>query len=279
MDVSDFDRLIHCRNFVTFGAIFCTHMHKLSLTALFFGLLLPAACFGQQAQAQNGVTPWSEHRAIIIDQLSQSFPVPEEPVWTPDTVDLWARWKTVGNYTFGKNRGDIPAICDLSALHPYFRDKIIELIAICKSKGIELAVVETYRTVAKQNEYKNLGKIYTRSSGGRSKHQYGLAVDVVPVIDSVPSWHNEVVWRKVGVVGEKLGLRWGGRWRHPYDPGHFEWSGGVSGAAMEQGRQPRIPHPEAYPCLAEDLATLEKYWSRWENEQKGSQIARAKKSK
>ncbi|MEI9921787.1 MAG: M15 family metallopeptidase [Bacteroidota bacterium] len=244
-------------------------MHRLSLLALFFGL---ACC----ANAQNAV-PWSDEHALFVTQLSHSFVVPaREEERAPDTVDMWARWKTVGNYTFGKNRGDLPMICDLSALHPYFRDKVIELISICKSKGIELAVVETYRTVAKQNEYKHLGKIYTRSSGGRSKHQYGLAVDVVPVLDSVPSWHNEAVWKKIGLVGEKLGLRWGGRWRHPYDPGHFEWSGGVSGAAMEQGRTPKIPHPENYPCLSEDLDALQVYWDKWEEEQRGPLVARVK---
>ncbi len=247
-------------------------MHRLSLLAIFFGL----TCY---ANAQNVTSaPWSDERTLTVEQLGNSFVVPEE-IDVIDTVDLWMRWQTVGNFTFGKNRGDLPMICDLSALHPYFRDKVIELISICKSKGIELAVVETYRTVAKQNEYKRLGKIYTRSTGGRSKHQYGLAVDVVPVLDSVPSWHNEVVWKKIGAVGEKLGLRWGGRWRHPYDPGHFEWSGGVSAAAMEQGRSPRIPHPENYPCLEEDLALLQDYWNKWESEQKGSPVARAKQSR
>ena len=250
-------------------------MHKLRLQAIFFGLVCCAMSAAPKATAQNTVPPWSTERLLVVEQLSICFTVPEEAEVAPDTVDLWMQWKTVGNYTFGKNRGDIPAICDLSALHPYFRDQVMELIEVCKSKGIELAVVETYRTVAKQNEYKKLGKIYTRSTGGRSKHQYGLAVDVVPVIDSVPSWHNEAVWKKVGLAGEKLGLRWGGRWRHPYDPGHFEWSGGVSAAAMEQGRQPRIPRPDAYPCLSEDLQTLQEYWEKWESEQKTVQVAKA----
>jgi hypothetical protein len=244
-------------------------MHKLSLSALFFGYVL-------FANAQNSVPPWSAEWNNTVDELSRSFVVPPVPETIPDTVDLWARWKTVGNYTFGKNRGDIPMICDLSALHPYFRDKVLELIANCKAKGIELAVVETYRTVAKQNEYKQLGKIYTRSTGGRSRHQYGLAVDVVPVIDSVPSWHNEAVWRKVGAVGEKLGLRWGGRWRHPYDPGHFEWSGGMSSASMEAGHLPRVPNATVnYPCLSEELTTLQRYWGRWETEQRGAFVANA----
>ena len=246
-------------------------MHKLSLLALFFSQVYFAF-------AQNTVPPWSDHRVLTVEQLNNCFVVPDVET-LPDTVDQWMRWQTVDNFTFGKNRGDIPMICDLSALHPYFRDKVMELISICKSKGIELAIVETYRTVAKQNEYKTLGKIYTRTSGGRSKHQYGLAIDVVPVIDSVPSWHNEAVWTKVGPVGEKLGLRWGGRWRHPYDPGHFEWSGGVSSASMELGRTPRIPHPENYPCLEEDLTSLQDSWNKWESQQRGSFVARAKQSR
>lgn len=245
-------------------------MHKLSLSALFFGL---ATC----AFAQNSVLTWTEERAHAIDELSKCFVVPAIAEAAPDTIDQWMTWKTVGNYTFGKNRGELPMICDLSALHPYFRDKVMELISICKSKGIELAVVETYRTVAKQNEYKHLGKIYTRSSGGRSRHQYGLAVDVVPIIDSVASWHNESVWRKVGAVGEKLGLRWGGRWRHPYDPGHFEWSGGMTSTSLELGRQPRVPHSENYPCLDDDLKVLQEFWSKWEAEQKGALVAQAAK--
>jgi hypothetical protein len=246
-------------------------MRKLHPQAIFFGLICNVCV------AQNTAAPWSEERAVTVDALSKSFVLPAVPETIPDTVDLWMKWKTVGNYTFGKNRGDLPMIADLSALHPYFRDKVIQLIVNCKAKGIELAVVETYRTVAKQNEYKHMGKIYTRSTGGRSKHQYGLAVDVVPVLDSVPSWHNEAVWRKVGAVGEKLGLRWGGRWRHPYDPGHFEWSGGVSTTSMSAGRLPRVPNPDAYPCLADDLKILQEYWDKWETEQKASFVAKAVK--
>jgi len=182
----------------------------------------------------------------------------------------WKGWITVDNYTFGKDRGGIPMIADLNALHPYFRDKIFELIRICKSNGIELAVVETFRTRSKQNEYKSMGKKYTLSSGGSSKHQYGLAVDVVPIIDSVAEWHNYALWKKVGAAGEKLGLRWGGRWKHMYDPGHFEWTGGLSSYYLSSGKFPKIPKPQLYPCLEEDLSQLTSYWQSWETEQSTS---------
>ena len=177
----------------------------------------------------------------------------------------WQAWSYVENFAFGKDRGDLTMITDLNALHPYFRDRVSALIDACKAKGIELAVVETYRTHAKQHEYKTMGKAYTNSGAGKSKHQYGLAVDVVPVVKGVAVWNNTALWRKVGVAGEKLGLRWGGRWRKPYDPGHFEWTGGVATASLHAGLFPQVPGGETrYPCLDDDIAALKASWSAWE---------------
>jgi hypothetical protein len=186
-----------------------------------------------------------------------------------EEVESWESWETVENFTYGKDRGSLPMITDLNALHPYFRDRIKELIKVCKEQGIELAVVESYRTHAKQAEYFGMGRKYTRSKGGKSKHQYGLATDVVPMIDSVAVWDNHALWRKIGVLGEKLGLRWGGRWRAPYDPAHFEWSGGINTYQLAAGAHPYIPKSKAdlYPCIGEELKQLEEDWEQWETEQ------------
>jgi hypothetical protein len=202
----------------------------------------------------------------IIDSLM--IIAEDEPVAEIDTVDGWREWSYVQNFSFGKDRGAMPMITDLNALHPYFRDKIHELIAKCKAQGIQLAVVESYRTHAKQSEYKGMGRKYTSSKAGRSKHQYGLAVDLVPVVDSVAVWDNASLWRKIGITGEKLGLRWGGRWRKPYDPGHFEWTSGLTSVQLTAGHFPAIPkQKETYPCLEEDMRILKKYWSEWETTQ------------
>jgi hypothetical protein len=210
--------------------------------------------------------PFSEEHFAFVKDLSISFEREESTVIQDDT-EAWMNWKTVSNYTFGKDRGSMAMITELNSLHPYFRDQIIELIRQCKAKGIELAIVEAYRTPSKQNEYRSMGKKYTRSSGGFSKHQYGLAIDVVPIVDSVAEWHNAALWKKVGTVGERLGLRWGGRWRHPYDPGHFEWTNGLSGYQLAQGLFPPAPKQKNYPCIEEDLKRLTTYWKAWETEQ------------
>ncbi len=237
---------------------------------LILGLLL---IFSHFAWAQKNEEPgyenllYTEDHSLAVEELLQSLTPLPRPEIVMDTVDTWKKWRVVENYSFGKDRGSIPMITELNALHPYFRDKIIELIQICKSKGITLTVVETFRTRSKQNEYKSMGKKYTRSGGGLSKHQYGLAVDLVPVVDSVADWDNAALWRKIGVVGEKLGLRWGGRWKKPYDPGHFEWTGGLSTYHFASGLFPPIPVKENYPCVEDDLRELKSHWAAWETEQ------------
>jgi hypothetical protein len=231
----------------------------------FFSLLV-LSFFGNAQPVLQDTAPYTSEYRQLITELVQSL---TPPVEAPPVVhqEDWHGWSTVANYTFGKDRGGLHMITDLNALHPYFRDKVTQLIAICKAKGIELALVETYRTHAKQNEYKTMGKKYTRSGGGRSKHQYGLAVDVVPIVDSVAQWDDYKLWKKVGAVGEQLGLRWGGRWRNPYDPGHFEWTGGLSSYHLSTGLQPHLPRTYNNPCLEEDLTELQEGWHAWEVEQ------------
>lgn len=246
---------------------------KMLKSVVFTGLLLlSATSYGQNEFISLPKAPYSNEQNELISELSKNFIAESTIAESPEPEEGWKTWSIVGNYTFGKDRGDLPMIADLDALHPYFRDKIITLISMCKAKGIELAIVESYRTHSKQNEYKSMGKNYTRSGGGKSKHQYGLAIDVVPVIDSVAQWDNTKLWRKVGVIGEQLGLRWGGRWKSLYDPGHFEWTGGLSSTHLAMGQWPNIPKANNYPCLEEQLIQLTEYWKAWEIEQ--SSIAR-----
>jgi hypothetical protein len=208
--------------------------------------------FHEQAAPEEIVT--IDSSLITLEEIT-----PEET----DTVETWRQWNVVENFAFGKDRGTLTMIADLNALHPFFRDRVKELIRRCKAQGVELAIVETYRTHAKQNEYKAMGRKYTNSKGGKSKHQYGLAVDLVPIVKGVAVWDNVLLWRKIGVTGERIGLRWGGRWKKPYDPAHFEWTGGLTSADLAVGSLPRIP-ADHYPCAHEDVENLRQFWSQWE---------------
>lgn len=124
---------------------------------------------------------------------------------------------------------------ELSVLHPAFRNKVILFLTECDRQGIKLKIIETYRTPQRQDSLKRRGR--SMLSGGRSKHQHYLAIDVVPIVNGKPKWHDRRLWNKIGVIGQSYGLKWGGRWRRLYDPGHFEYN-----CTLDQINQ--IPQPD-----------------------------------
>jgi D-alanyl-D-alanine carboxypeptidase len=237
-------------------------------------LIFIFALFGKSVLGQSNYLEILDDQTLRFDT---TYWVNYSNVAAFDSLLAWKEWRVVVNFTFDRDRGNMPMIADVHALHPYFRDKINALIQNCKKKGITLVVVESFRTRAKQAEYFGMGKKYTRSIGGRSKHQYGLACDLVPIVNGKPEWDNKVLWRKIGVEGEKLGLRWGGRWRVPYDPAHFEWTDGATTADLASGYFP-VPTTQLYPNLEKDIKKLRLYWSAWEQTQAGGSHAIAQTS-
>lgn len=57
----------------------------------------------------------------------------------------------------------------------------------------------------------------------RSNHMSGRAADFVPVRNGALWWTApQAVWECMGEIGEKHGLKWGGRWKDLPDSPHFE---------------------------------------------------------
>src|SRR5688572_19229461 len=132
-----------------------------------FAIVLSSLCIVVSAQTPVLFRPYDcrEHGEPAVEEITLDFQqvlqdsiansiisalADIEPEWLfsvqIDTLVGWKNWSFVENFAFGKDRGGLPMITDLNALHPFFRDRIIELIDACKRKGIELAIVETYRT-------------------------------------------------------------------------------------------------------------------------------------
>lgn len=114
-------------------------------------------------------------------------------------------------------------IADLSELDNNFKVKVDSFLIDCKNQGIDLLVFETYRTPERQNNLKKRG--LSMLKGGNSKHQVGKAIDVVPIINGQPKWKGKgmsQLWYKIGTIGKKHGLIWGGDWKRFKDYPHFE---------------------------------------------------------
>lgn len=123
----------------------------------------------------------------------------------------------------------------LEDLHPEIRPLADEFLKIAAADGIDVLVTCTYRSNIEQAALYALGRtakgrIVTNAKPGESLHNVtveGLpasrAFDVVPMVHGKPMWEpDHPAWRKLGEIGESIGLEWAGRWRRMKEFPHFQ---------------------------------------------------------
>ena len=119
----------------------------------------------------------------------------------------------------------------LDDLSSRFRPTVFEFLARAAEAGIPLLIVDTLRTPAEQEANLAKGVSWTTNSMHlpQPPDNKSLAIDVVPYSlyqlagpDKLAWDANNPVWQKLGAIGEKLGMSWGGRWKQR-DMGHFQF--------------------------------------------------------
>ena len=112
-------------------------------------------------------------------------------------------------------------------MHPDFSQRLLLAFKIMKEKhGYEMALLEGYRSPARQDQLAQMGGAVTNARAFQSWHQYGLAADCAfwrdgkLVISEKDPWAMRG-YQLYGEVAEQLGLTWGGRWKM-MDLGHTE---------------------------------------------------------
>ena len=128
----------------------------------------------------------------------------------------------------------------LNELVPVVRHKVEEFIALCDDEGIDLLVTSTYRDNESQAALYAQGRttkggIVTNAKGGESNHNFGTALDVVPIVNGQADWKTTAdTWNKIAKVGKSLGFEWGGDWKSFVDKPHFEMTFNNSLAQMRK---------------------------------------------
>lgn len=111
----------------------------------------------------------------------------------------------------------------LHLLEPEFRRRMQNVIDEAKLHGHELRIIETYRSRERQLDLFNQKKTKLRNVG---VHHYGLAADVVKIVNGKAFWGGD--WTFLGKLAEKHKLIWGGNWGFPnrkttfYDAVHLQ---------------------------------------------------------
>lgn len=161
----------------------------------------------------------------------------------------------------------------LNSLHESIKPLALQLVEAAKRKGILLIVMEGTRTAERQDKLYAQGRgddagkhpIVTHAKSGGSWHQYGLAFDVAIAGQSgQPTWPpGDDVWGTVGILGEELGLTWGGHFSpKKLDRPHFEYHPGFELEEARGGRRPALAPPAPVPLKADaDSAVFVGYGS------------------
>ena len=112
-------------------------------------------------------------------------------------------------------------------MHPDFSQRLLLAFKIMKERhGYDMALLEGYRSPARQDLLAQMGGAVTNARAFQSWHQYGLAADCAfwrdgkLVISEKDPWAMRG-YQLYGEVAEQLGLTWGGRWKM-MDLGHTE---------------------------------------------------------
>lgn len=123
----------------------------------------------------------------------------------------------------------------LSDLHPQILPIAEKFLDRCHDENIDILVTCTYRSNQEQDQLYAIGrtvpgKKVTNAKAGQSKHNFTLngkpaakAFDVVPLSNGKPVWDAaSPLWRRLGIIGNALGLSWAGDWRLFKEYPHFE---------------------------------------------------------
>ncbi len=104
----------------------------------------------------------------------------------------------------------VARIDDLMLLEPTTRGLVQQIVTNATAMGIAVMVFETYRSQARQEELFKQGATQLRTAG---VHHYGLACDIVRVVNGEPSWKGDFSF--LGQLAHSCGLIWGGDWGSP----------------------------------------------------------------
>jgi peptidoglycan L-alanyl-D-glutamate endopeptidase CwlK len=133
----------------------------------------------------------------------------------------------------------------INLVHPDLRSEVLEIYEEISSRltgNVRCRFSHTLRTIAEQDALFAIGrtkpgKKVTNARGGQSFHNYGLAIDIVLLIDrdqngtyETASWDSKLDsdgdktsdWAECVSVFKMHGWEWGGDWKSFKDLPHFQ---------------------------------------------------------
>lgn len=147
---------------------------------------------------------------------------------------------------------DSKSVEKIKTLDPKLRSEALEILEVVDKSLTGAYTVRyafTYRSIEEQNAIyaqgrTKPGKIVTNAPGGKSFHNFGLAIDVVLLArdgskvsydQNMDSDHDGIKdWQEIVKVFKSKGWEWGGDWKGAWDSAHFQKTGGMTLAQVRE---------------------------------------------
>lgn len=132
----------------------------------------------------------------------------------------------------------------ISDLHPKVEKLCREFLLKCQNEHMDLLITSTYRDHEAQEALYAQGRtkpgvVVTNANAGCSFHNWRLAFDVIIINNGKPVWDasekNIEQWRRLGEIGESVGLEWAGRWKSFPEFPHFQYTEGKDLTYFQRG--------------------------------------------
>ena len=129
----------------------------------------------------------------------------------------------------------------IEKLHPYVREEVKQIVKECDEAltgKAKIRITQGLRSFEEQEKLYAIGRItsgkkVTNAKAGQSIHNYGLAFDIVILLDKdnngtfeSVSWDIDKYWMRVVNFFKSKGWTWGGDFKSLYDAPHFEYTQG-----------------------------------------------------
>ncbi|MCY1406628.1 Peptidoglycan L-alanyl-D-glutamate endopeptidase CwlK precursor [compost metagenome] len=143
------------------------------------------------------------------------------------------------------SRVDPRSESNIATLLPEVQPLARTLVQKAALNGIEIKIISGFRSYEEQNRLYAQGrtapgKIVTNARGGFSNHNFAIAFDV-GVFEGRQYLGESPKYKAVGVLGQELGLEWGGNWKTVVDQPHFQlrpaWATGTESEMLAELRK------------------------------------------
>jgi len=120
---------------------------------------------------------------------------------------------------------------DVDELSPLAKMYAIRFLNEAAVQNIPVLITCTYRDSEFQDYLYAQGRTrpgnkVTKAKGGQSAHNFRVAFDFCPLnVFGKPDWNNLDAFKKLGAIGKKVGLEWGGNWTSFPDMPHMQVPG------------------------------------------------------